>query len=453
MTALSRTRPKAPVRALHMGIGSFFRAHQAWYTHHADDASEWGYAAFTGRSPVMAETLELQDALYLLDTRAADGDSFETIESLSAVHAASDRTAWANYWADPAVRIVTLTVTEAGYRRGADGGLDLTNTDVQDDVLSLQSGHPEHVRTAPAQLVAGFIARRAADAGGITIVPCDNLPGNGRALKRVVDELVALAMPGLVEWVAANVDYASTAVDRITPATTGDDRIRIAAATGLDDLSPVITEPFTEWVISGAFPYGRPRWESAGALFVPDTAPYEARKLTLLNGSHSLMAYAAPLRGHTTVNEAIGDAVVREWVNQWWDEACAHLELPADTLLKYRNALLERYENPAIQHRLAQIAMDGSLKLPVRILPTLRAERAAGRVPVGAARAIAAWVLSLRGESVPVSDPNGDALVAAASGTLDSAVQAALSFLDAELGADGEFTAAIIDIAKQLSST
>lgn len=452
MSELSRTRPKPPVRALHMGLGSFFRAHQAWYTHHADDAAEWGYAAFTGRSPRMAETLELQDSLYLLDTRAANGDHFETIESLSAVHAVTDREAWATYWADPAVCIVTLTVTEAGYRRNAEGGLDLTNTDVQDDVLSLQSGHPEHVRTAPAQLVAGFIARRAADAGGITIVPCDNLPGNGRALKRVVDELVALAAPSLADWAAVNVDYASTAVDRITPATTGDDRIRIAAATGLDDLSPVITEPFTEWVISGDFPNGRPAWESAGAVFVLDTAPYEARKLALLNGSHSLMAYAAPLRGHATVNEAIGDDVVRGWVNEWWDEACAHLQLPADTLAKYRGALLERYENPAIQHRLAQIAMDGSLKLPVRILPTLRAERAAGRVPNGGSRAIAAWVLSLRGLSVPVSDPNADALSTLTAGSLDDAVQAALGFLDPDLGADRVLTSAITRLAEELTS-
>ncbi len=450
MNELQRTRPAAPVRALHMGLGSFFRAHQAWYTHHAADGGEWGIAAFTGRSARMAETLGLQDGLYTLDVRAPEGDRYELIESLSAVHAAGDRAAWAAYWADPAVVLVTLTVTEAGYRRAAGGGLDLTDADVQQDLIALQTGRPADVRTAPAQLVAGFLARREAGAGALTIVPCDNLPGNGPALAAVVDELVSLVDDDLAAWAREHISYASTAVDRITPATTDEDRARVEAALGVTDRSPVVTEPFVEWVISGNFPAGRPAWETAGATIVPDTAPYEARKLTLLNGSHSLMAYAGPLRGHATVNEAIADEVVRGWVDQWWDEACRHLPLAEDVLAHYREALLERYANPMIQHKLAQIAMDGSLKLPVRILPTIRAERAAGRVPTGAARVLAAWTLSLRTPEGP-ADPRRAELVELAQGGPAAAVPRLLAALDPALAEDADLVAAVRDLAEQLA--
>lgn len=450
MSDLKRSRPAAPVRAVHMGLGSFFRAHQAWYTHHAPDAAAWGIAAFTGRSARMADLLSAQDALYLLDVRAPEGDRIELIESLSAVHAAGDLGAWLGYWRDPQVCLVTLTVTEAGYRRTAGGGLDLLSEDVQHDLAALRSRDYTALRTAPGQLVAGFIARRAADAGPITIVPCDNLPGNGPALAAVIDELARMVDPTLATWSAANVEFASTAVDRITPATSDDDRSRIEAATGLVDRSPVITEPFSEWIISGAFSAGRPQWQEVGALFVPDTSPYEARKLTLLNGSHSLMAYAGPLRGHTTVSEAIADDTVRGWVDQWWDEACAHLPLPADTLAGYRAALLERYANPGIQHRLAQIAMDGSLKLPIRVLPTLRAERAAGRMPIGAARPLAAWVLSIRRPEGPASDPRADALVALGAGPLASAVSALIGFLDPALADDNALLDTVTALAEDL---
>jgi fructuronate reductase len=264
-----------------------------------------------------------------------------------------------------------------------------------------------------------------------------------------VRELVARVDGKLAEWAETAITYASTAVDRITPATTDDDRARIAAALGFADRSPVVTEPFSEWVISGDFPAGRPAWQTSGALFVPDTAPYEARKLTLLNGSHSLMAYAAPLRGHETVNEAIADHVVRGWVDAWWDEACRHLPLATDALAHYRSALLERYANPRIEHRLAQIAADGTLKLPVRILPTVRAERAAGRLPVGAARALAAWTLSVRMPEGP-SDPRRDTLLGLARRPTVDAVPALVAELDPVLAADGPLISLIIELAGEL---
>jgi fructuronate reductase len=219
---------------------------------------------------------------------------------------------------------------------------------------------------------------------------------------------------GLAAWVGEHVDFASSVVDRITPATTEDDVRAAEAATGRADASPVPTEPFTEWVLSGAFPAGRPAWEGAGALVVDDVTPYEQRKLWLLNGSHSLLAYGAPLRGHTTVDEAVADPVCRAWVEEYWDEACRHLPVPTDGLAAYRGELLARYSNPRVRHLLAQIASDGSRKLPVRVVPVLLAERAAGHLPRGAARAVAAWVWHLRGRGAPVQDPGAGAAAAVA---------------------------------------
>ena len=186
-------------------------------------------------------------------------------------------------------------------------------------------------------------------------------------------------------------------VDRITPHTTDDDRAAVRERAGVDDPVPVVTEPYVEWVLSGEFPQGRPHWEDVGARFVDDVVPWEHRKLWLLNGSHSLMAYAGTMRGHETVEQAISDPVVRGWVEQWWDDAARHLPLPAEEIAAYRAALLERYANPRIRHLLRQIAADGSQKVPIRILPTVRADLAEGRVPTGAARVLAAWVCHLRG--------------------------------------------------------
>lgn len=227
MTELTRTRPKPPVRALHLGLGNFFRAHQAWYTHRAADGGDWGIAAFTGRGGSSAVRLAEQDGLYTLDVRSPDGDAFEVIESLAAVHDADDRPAWTRYWGDPQVRHITLTVTEAGYRRAPNGGLDLTDPEVAADITALRGTTAPEVSTAPGRIVAGLIARRTAGAGGFTIIPCDNLPGNAAALREVVSAMVAEVDPSLLDWMRDTISFVSTAVDRITPATTDADRDRI----------------------------------------------------------------------------------------------------------------------------------------------------------------------------------------------------------------------------------
>ena len=454
-TRLSRAagagRPAAPVRIAHLGVGNFFRAHQAWYTNQAPDAAEWGIAAFTGRSAAMAEALTPQDGLYTLITRGQDSDTFEVISSLTAVHPATDHAAWLGYLASPQLAIVTMTVTEAGYLRGADGGLDTAHPGVVADLAALKADPTAPVTTTPGKLVAGLLARRAAGVGPLALVSCDNLSHNGDVVARVVGDLAAAVDPTLPAWVAENVAFGTTMVDRITPATTDDHRAAVLAATGFVDASPVPTEPFSEWVIQGEFPAGRPAWDAAGARIVDDVVPFEKRKLALLNGSHSLMAYAATILGHETVADAIGDARVQGWVEQWWDEACRHIPLPADDLAAYRQALMDRYHNPNIRHALAQIAADGSLKIPVRIVATLKAELAAGRDAAGSARVVAAWVQHLRGLGAPVKDVRADDVKALGVGSLEEAVARVLGFLDADLAADDAAKRAVLTQAEELA--
>jgi fructuronate reductase len=391
-----------PVRIVHLGLGGFFRAHQAWYTGAAPDTERWGIAAFTGRSRQLADLLSGQGGRYTLIVRGPEGDEMAVQRAVVAAHPGTDGTAWCDYLARPEVAVVTLTVTEAAYRSDRDGGLDAGDPDVGADLAAL--GRGGGTVTVPGRLVAGLAARRAADAGPLAVVSCDNLPGNGPATERVVTELAQAADPALAAWIGDHVSFVTTMVDRITPRATADDVRAVAEQTGWADQAPVVTEPFTEWVLSGEFPAGRPAWDAAGARFVDDVHPHETRKLLLLNGGHSLLAYAGSARGHDTIAEAVGDSVCRGWLDRWWDEAARHVPLPAADLTAYRAALLERFANPRIRHTLAQIASDGSQKLPIRVLPVLRAERAAGRMPAGTVRILAAWIDHLRGIGAPVND-------------------------------------------------
>lgn len=400
-------RAVAPVRTVHLGLGNFFRAHSAWYTEHS--SSDWGIAAFSGRSDTHVAELAAQDCLYTLVVQGKDVRT-EVVSSLSAVHTGHDLAAWRGYFASPDVTVVTLTITEAGYVRDSSGALDLTNEAVLADIESLTKAPLDGtVTTAPGKLVAGLLARRAAGAGPITIVPCDNLVKSGEITRRVIEELGAAVDASLQSWIDEHVGVVTTMVDRITPRPTDADIATVTELTGVCDRAPVVTEPFTEWVIEGDFVAARPAWEESGATFVDDIVPFEHRKLWLLNGSHSLMAYAGPIMGRETVYEGITDPVLRGWVDEWWDAAVQHLPLPADQVSAYRAALVERFENPSIRHLLSQIAADGSQKIPIRFVPTLKAELAKGVVNPGATRPIAAWILHLRGYGpVPVTDFRAD---------------------------------------------
>ena len=443
--SLPNTPAAAPVRIVHLGVGNFHRAHQAWYTFRSPDADKWGIAAFTGRRSDTADALAPQDGLYTLITRSAEGDTFELIGALSAVHAAAEHETYLDHLSRPELAVITITVTEAGYLRGADGHLNAGRGVVASDVQVLRSDPRGPVASLPAKLAAGLLARRAAGAEALTVLSCDNLPENGDVTRTVVRELATMVDDTLPGWIDNHIDFATSMVDRITPQTTDEDRALVEQACGYVDAAPVATEPFSEWVVSGGFPAGRPRWEEAGATLVTDVEPFERRKLSLLNGSHSMLAYAGSIRGYQTIDEAIADPACRSWVETFWDEASRHLTLPASNLASYRAALLTRFANPQMRDQLARIAADGSAKLPVRTLPTLRAERSAGRIPTGCATTIAAWVLHLRGIGAPVNDPGAaTAQQAANSGDIPVAVPAVLNVLEPGLGSDKELVDAIL---------
>jgi fructuronate reductase len=284
------------------------------------------------------------------------------IESIVAARDGADSRAWLEVLADPNVSVLTLTVTEVGYLPGA---------------------------SPPARIVAGLRARRAAAAGGLAVVSCDNVLNNGGVLQAAV---LKLADTDLRSWISENISFVSTMVDRITPATTAEDRRVVRELVGWDDRAPVVTEPFTEWVLQGEFPAGRPAWNEAGAQFVADIAPYEKRKLWFLNAGHSLLAYRGLELGYSTVFEAWSDPVLRAEVEQLWSEAREVLDLPSPELDAWLATLRLRWDNSRIEHRLAQIASGGAQKISTRIQAVATERRAAGFPPgIAGAETIAAW--------------------------------------------------------------
>ncbi|MDP9882945.1 fructuronate reductase [Sinomonas atrocyanea] len=383
--------PAPPVRIVHLGLGAFHRSHQAWFTAHASDAAEWGIASFTGRRPDAARVLAAQDGLFTLIERGGDGDRFEVVGSIAEAVDGADTGRLDALLAAPATVIVTLTVTEAVYEK--------------------------HDADSPlARLCRGLAARREAGAGPIAVVSCDNVAGNAEVAEKALLSIAEGHDPGLASWMRENVSFVGTSVDRITPRTTPDDVALVAARCGYRDEAPVVAEPFANWILAGDFPAGRPRWEDAGAQFVTDIEPFENRKLWLLNGAHSILAYAGQLRGHTTVAQAVADPACREAVEAFWDEAARHLTLPELAVPEYRRALIERFSNPRIAHHLAQIAADGTTKLRMRAVPVLSAEIARGRTGVGAARMVAVWMdFVSAAASGDFQDPLKDQVLGAAS--------------------------------------
>lgn len=444
---LRRAGSGPSARMAHLGLGAFFRSHQAWWTGAVGRADPWGIAAFTGRSPAAAAPLRAQGGLYTLLVRGPDADQAEVVTAISRAADGADAGAFTNCLADPAVRVLTLTVTEAGYRQAAGGGLDRADSAVSADIAAL-SGNGAPPSTAPGRVLAGLRARWQADAGPIALVPCDNLSGNGEVLRRVLTDLAGTADPALAGWIAESVSFVSTVVDRITPRATEADLLAVTRLTGLADRAPVVAEPFREWVIAGDFPGGRPPWEEAGARFVADVTPYEQRKLWLLNGAHSLLAYAGLLRGHRSIAEAYVDDRLRGWVEDWWAEAARHLAPSvAAASGEYQRQLAGRFASPRIRHQLDQVAADGSQKLPMRVVPVLRRERVAGRRGSASLRVIASWAAFVRGERARLSgiaDPLAGTLLAARRST------DLLAILAPDLAADAEVASDLDDLVAEL---
>ncbi|WAJ29131.1 mannitol dehydrogenase family protein [Antarcticirhabdus aurantiaca] len=446
---------------VHLGLGAFHRAHQAVYTEDALAAGDpaWGIVGVSLRSPDTRDALAPQDDLFTLAVRSGEGTRLRVVGSiLRCLVAPEDPEAVLAAMTAPDTRIVSLTVTEKGYcHRPATGELDETHPDIRHDLEN-----PAAPRSAPGFLVEALARRRAAGVPPFTVLSCDNLPANGHTAARVVARFAHLRDPELGAFVEREVAFPSTMVDRIVPATTDADRAMVAEALGQDDAWPVMTEPFTQWVVEDRFPAGRPDWGSAGATFVADVEPFELMKLRLLNGSHSTLAYLGYLAGHETVADAMAAPGFAELLAGLMErEASPTLpSLPGFDLAAYRAELLDRFRNPALRHRTWQIAMDGSQKLPQRLLGTIRDNLAAGRPIDRAALGVAAWMVyatgrNEAGEPIDVRDPLADRFAQATSERprdVDGLLDAYLGFAEVfgtDLPASEPFRAAV---ARGLSS-
>jgi fructuronate reductase len=388
------------VGIVHFGLGAFHRAHQAVYTDAAMAAGDrdWAIAGLSLRSSGVRDQLAPQDGLYTVTARSSDGETVRLIGSVKQALLASEvGERIAALLAAPATRIVSFTVTEKGYCRAPGGSLDLAAATAESIYGRLQGG---------------LALRRDAGLPGLTLLSCDNLPDNGRVLERLMGEYLDRADPALARWVAAECAFPSTMVDRIVPATTPADLDRVEQRIGLRDEGAVITEPFSQWVIEDRFAGPRPRWDVGGAEFVADVRIYETAKLRMLNGAHSALAYLGLLRGHRFVHEAIADPTIRATVERLMrDEAAPTLDAAFDAPA-YSDALLARFANPALPHRLQQIAMDGSQKIPQRWLAVLTSHQRHGRQCPALLEALAAWIVHVRGDGAPVDDPLADRLAA-----------------------------------------
>jgi fructuronate reductase len=380
---------------LHFGMGSFHRAHQAIYTDEAIAATgeAWGITGVSLRSPSVADQLNPQDGFYTTALRSGDSTQRRLIGSVRHVLVAPrEPEAVIALVASPHTHIVSFTVTEKAYCREASGNLDLA--------LANEHSFYRFVRD-------GLVRRQHAGLPGITLLSCDNLAGNGRQLENLFSGYMEATAPGLTAWFQDNCCCPATMVDRIVPAATAADLDGQAAFLGMRDEAAVFTEPFTQWVIEDRFAGMRPHWEAGGAVFTGNVEPWETAKLRMLNGAHSALAYLGLARGHEFVHEAIGDPPLRKLVdNLMRDEAASSLTpAPGQDLERYADELLQRFANRALKHRLQQISMDGSQKIPQRWLDTLAFHKAGGRTCPAILAALAAWVCFLRGDRWVVDDP------------------------------------------------
>jgi len=381
---------------VHLGLGNFHRAHQAVYT--ANAAPDWSIVGVAPRSTEIVQALRRQrHAYHVLTLGPGRADASRISVHRDSLTARTEPERLRDWIADSHTRVVTLTVTERGYSYQSDGNLDLSAPDVEADVKGIgRRGHQP--RTVLGHLVAGLWARAEAAAGPLSVVSCDNLAGNGPLTARVVRQMAAaLEAPfadDLTRWITASVSFPSTMVDRMVPATTARHRSLVQQLTGVTDAVPVVAEPFTMWVLEDHFLGGRPPWELDGAVFSAEVAAFEDMKLSLLNGTHSLVACLGLLRGHATIAEAVRDELVSDVAFAYMtDEVLPHIHLPEDVDARaYVQSLLERFANPELGHTCRQVASEGSTKLPQRLAPVMTRAMAGGTCPTYSALTVAAWL-------------------------------------------------------------
>jgi fructuronate reductase len=405
---------------VHLGLGNFHRAHQAAFFDRALASGDhrWGIIGASLRSPDVQQRLAPQSFLYTLTETGAGGEKTRLMAPIrDVIVAGQDALRLTAALANPDVHIVTLTLTEKGYGSGPGSAADF--------------------------ITAALAQRRDAGLMPFTVISCDNLPENGRVIEHAVLAIAQQRDPSLHGWIAKNAAFPNSMVDRIVPATTPHDIAALTVNTGIEDQAMVKTERFSQWVIEDNFCTPRPDFAGLGVDLVSDVAPWEAAKLRLLNGAHSTLAYLGALAGCDFVHQAIAMQPFRALVEQLWNESAMTLSPDAGLdITAYRVRLLDRFANAALQHRMVQIAMDGSQKIPQRLVAPLRERMACGLESPALILAVAGWMRwqlgrDESGNAIAVDDPMTPQISAALHGLHDPAdiVGALLSF-NAIFGAD-----------------
>ncbi|HCR3981066.1 TPA: mannitol dehydrogenase family protein [Kluyvera ascorbata] len=405
-------RSKLVPRIVHLGFGAFHRAHQAVYADilASEHGSDWGYTEVNliGGEQQIAD-LNHQDNLYTVAEMSADAWTARVVGVVKeALHAQVDglETVLAKM-CEPQVAIVSLTITEKGYCHSpATGQLMLDHPFI---VADLQN--PHQPKSAPGVVVEALARRKAAGLPAFSVMSCDNMPENGHVMRNVVCAYARAVDAELADWIEAHVTFPSTMVDRIVPAVTPETLDKIEQLTGVRDPAGVACEPFRQWVIEDNFVAGRPAWEKAGAELVSDVIPFEEMKLRMLNGSHSFLAYLGYLAGYQHINDCMGDDNYRRAAHDLMlKEQAPTLKVQNVDLARYADLLIERYTNPALRHRTWQIAMDGSQKLPQRMLDSVRWHLADNSSFKLLALGVAGWMryvggVDEQGNAIEVCDP------------------------------------------------
>ena len=384
---------------LHLGCGAFHRAHQAVFTQRAIEAegtgrpSRWGIIGASLVRPRMRDALTPQDGLYTVLERGRDGVRAELIGAVrQVIFGPDDPAALPAYIADPAISIVTLTVTPSGYcLDGATGRLCPSNPQIQSDLARRVP------RSALGVLVNGLDQVRRAGRRPPVIMSCDNLPANGRTLRQATIDHAGLYDDALSNWIAGSVQFPCSMVDRIVPTSTETDEADAAEMLGLVDRAPLSAEPFRQWVIED-FEGPRPLWEAAGAEFVADVTPWETAKLRLLNGTHMAIAYLGALAGLDTVSAVVKEPLFASYALRFMlQEQMPTLPPSGLDIVTYAHRLLERWRNPGIAHQLSRVGRNGSEKLQPRLLASVRENLEAGRAAPCTTLAVAAWICCVSG--------------------------------------------------------
>jgi fructuronate reductase len=405
-------RSKLVPRIVHLGFGAFHRAHQGVYADilAAEHSSDWGYyeVNLIGGEQQIAD-LKQQDNLYTVAEMSAGAWTARVVGVVkNALHAQVDGLeAVFSALCEPQVAIVSLTITEKGYCHSpATGQLMLESPMIAADLQN-----PHQPKSAPGVIVEALARRKAAGLAAFTVMSCDNMPENGHVMRNVVTAYARAVDAELADWIENHVTFPSTMVDRIVPAVTPDTLDKIEQLTGVRDPAGVACEPFRQWVIEDNFVAGRPQWEKSGAELVADVIPFEEMKLRMLNGSHSFLAYLGYLAGYQHINDCMGDdnyrCAARALMLQ---EQAPTLKVKGVDLQQYADRLIERYSNPALRHRTWQIAMDGSQKLPQRMLDSVRWHLVHDSRFDLLALAVAGWMRYVggvddQGEAIEISDP------------------------------------------------